>query len=305
MNLAGNLGGEELFKTLLDNLRDGVYFVDRDRSIRYWNKSAERISGYDAGEVVGSSCHDNILVHVDADGNALCLGRCPLAAAMEDGQTRNAVVYMKHKEGHRVPVNVTVTAIRDAAGNIIGGLETFNDNTHAMSALQEMESLRAQALLDPLTGVGNRRYTGQVLEVKLLEARQHQNHLAVVFLDIDHFKLINDRYGHPAGDVVLRMVARTLANAMRVNDFLGRWGGEEFVAILPGVHLPALQQTAERLRALVESSSRDISKQRLSVTVSAGATLSKEGDNADNLLTRADEALYASKRAGRNRVTVA
>lgn len=305
MNMVGNLGGEELFRTLLDNLRDGVYFVDRDRQIQYWNKAAERISGFSDEEVTGSHCYDNILVHVDTDGNSLCLGRCPLAAAMEDGQPRNAIIYMKHKEGHRVPVNVTVAAIRDAAGNIIGGLETFSDNTHAMAALRDIESLREQALLDPLTGVGNRRYTAQILELKVAEARQRKTHVAVVFLDIDHFKLVNDRYGHQVGDVVLKMVARTLAHAMRANDFLGRWGGEEFVAVLPDVQFPALQQTAERLRALVEKSSRDVSKQKLAVTVSAGAALSKAGDDADSLLARADEALYASKRAGRNRVTIA
>lgn len=120
----------------------------------------------------------------------------------------------------------------------------------------------------------------------------------------NNFKSINDRFGHKVGDIALKMVARTLANAMRSCDFLARWGGEEFVAVLPNQHRPQLETFAERLRALVERSSATVSSGALVVTISVGATVAQKAENVDNAVKRADELMYESKEAGRNRVTV-
>lgn len=108
------------FKRIIDSLHDGLYFVDLDRKILYWNKAAEKISGYSAEEVVGKSCYDNILTHVDTEGVSLCMGLCPLAASISDRQPREAEVYMHHKCGHRIPVSVRVSALTDASDNVIG-----------------------------------------------------------------------------------------------------------------------------------------------------------------------------------------
>ena len=111
---------EDFYRKILDNLFDGVYFVDRDRVITYWNKGAEKITGYDAGQVMGRSCRDNILNHVTANGVQLCLTNCPLASTMEDGKQREAEVYLHHADGHRLPVTVRASPIYDEQGNIIG-----------------------------------------------------------------------------------------------------------------------------------------------------------------------------------------
>ncbi len=113
----------DFYKNIIDNLYDGVYFVDRDRMITYWNKGAERISGYSAGQVIGRRCRDNLLNHVTANGVELCHDHCPLAAVMEDGRPREAEVYLHHADGHRVPVMVRATALRDEGGNIVGAVE--------------------------------------------------------------------------------------------------------------------------------------------------------------------------------------
>ena len=100
-----------LFRLLLDNLYEGVYFVDSERVIQFWNKGAERISGYSADEVTGRKCSDGILTHVNDDGNCLCMGACPLAATIEDGCSRDCRVYLKHKDGHRLPVEIGASPI--------------------------------------------------------------------------------------------------------------------------------------------------------------------------------------------------
>jgi PAS domain S-box-containing protein len=96
--------GEDLYAVILGNIHEGVYFVDSERKITFWNKGAERITGYTEGEVVGHFCYDNILKHVNDEGLHLCLGGCPLHQTLSDGQGREALVYLHHKEGYRVPV---------------------------------------------------------------------------------------------------------------------------------------------------------------------------------------------------------
>src|SRR5512142_1670458 len=119
---------KDFYKDIIDNLYDGVYFVDRDRVITYWNKGAERITGYKAAQVIGRACRDNVLNHVTADGTELCDAECPLAACMWDGKVREADVFLHHADGHRVPVLGRAAPLRDEAGNITGAVETFSSD---------------------------------------------------------------------------------------------------------------------------------------------------------------------------------
>lgn len=292
-----------LFRTLMDSLHEGVYFVDPNRVIQYWNKTAEQITGFTPEEVVGKRCADNVLMHVDQRGRGLCRGRCPLAATMDDGTGREATVFLHHKDGHRMPVRVRVAAVRDSAGAIIGGLETFADATAQLAAMDELEDLKQMALICPLTGIGNRRYAERVLAQRVREASEEGTRMAVIFADVDHFKKFNDTHGHQVGDVVLKMVAQTLSGALRASDFVGRWGGEEFVVILPRLKPTELDAIANRLRLLVESSSRETSEGRICVTISMGAYLCAPEDTAEAAVAGADALMYQSKQEGRNRVT--
>ncbi len=130
---------EAFYKSLLDSMADGVYFVDTDRRITSWNKAAERITGYTAREVLGRSCADNVLRHVDESGRELCVAGCPLAAVVQDGRMREARVYLHHKLGHRTPVDVRATAMRDAAGKIMGAVEIFHAASERLNILEEIE----------------------------------------------------------------------------------------------------------------------------------------------------------------------
>jgi diguanylate cyclase (GGDEF)-like protein/PAS domain S-box-containing protein len=281
-----------------------VYVTDRDRRIVLWSRGAERISGYPSAEVLGRRCSDNILIHVDDHGAPLCLGRCPLADTLLDGETRGAEVHLHHRDGHRVPVRVRVSPILDAADRIVGAVEVFSPHGAHLAALQRIEELEALAYLDALTGVGNRRYTEQTLQARLEELRRYGWSFAVLFIDIDNFKELNDAHGHDVGDAVLRMVARTLAGSLRSFDFLGRWGGEEFLAVVPMQLEAQLAPLAGRCRALVESAVLEHGSAPVRVTVSIGATIAGANDTLDGLVARADGLMYRSKAEGRNRVTL-
>ncbi|MBZ5555111.1 MAG: GGDEF domain-containing protein [Acidobacteriia bacterium] len=297
-------GTNKFFKDLMDNLYDGVYFVDSGRKITYWNRGAERITGYSKAEVVGGRCADNMLRHVDDAGNLLCLAGCPLAKTIQDGEVREAEIYLHHKMGHRIPVQVRVTPLRDEDGKIVGAIEVFSENSSRVSANQRILELEKVAFLDPLTGVGNRRYTEMILEGRLNELHRYGWPFAVLFFDIDNFKQVNDTHGHDVGDQVLKVVSRTLLANLRSFDFIGRWGGEEFFGIVVNVDEEQLLQIANKFRFLVEHSSIPIGKKTLRVTVSIGATLARREDTLVTLVKRADELLYKSKTAGRNRISI-
>jgi diguanylate cyclase (GGDEF)-like protein/PAS domain S-box-containing protein len=294
---------EEEYRTILDQLEDGVYFVDRDRRITYWNPGAERITGYSAQEVISHSCSEGILRHVSEGGQQLCVNGCPLWAVMDDGRPREARVYLHHKRGHRVPVTVKGNAIRNSDGEIVGSVEVFHRRLATRFADPAQRDPGAEAYLDPLTELGNRRF-GQMHVQPVLDALETgATTLGLLFIDVDHFKTINDTHGHSVGDAVLRMVGQTLAHGLRTSDWPIRWGGEEFVALLPGISPDTLDEVAERLRMLVENSWLEVHGQQVKVTISVGATMVDPGESFEVALTRADRRMYDSKTAGRNVVT--
>jgi diguanylate cyclase (GGDEF)-like protein/PAS domain S-box-containing protein len=296
---------EAFYKDLVDNLYDGVYFVDRDRTITYWNHGAERITGYAAEHVVGRACRDNLLCHVTANGTQLCLSGCPLSACMADGHPREAEVFLHHADGHRVPVLVRAAPLRDSHGQILGAVETFSNSLALIDTRHELHELRRQHQTDPLTEVASRVFVEGRLHGVLAENAETGGTAGLLFIDVDHFKAVNDRFGHLIGDQMLRMVAATLRHNMRATDLVGRWGGEEFVAVLYDVASePQLFAIAEKLRHLVASSSLDAGAASVSVTVSIGATLLRPGDDPAGAIHRADELMYQSKQAGRNTVSL-
>ena len=290
----------DFYRNLLDEVDDGVYFVDRDRQIEFWSRGAERITGFSRQEVIGRSCMDNVLNHMNDEGIQLCSSACPLAATISDGQHRQAEVFLHHKDGHRVPVKVRIAPVRDSTGEIIGAVEIFTDNSPWLEVRQRLHDLERMALLDHLTQLPNRRHMEDQLESQLAEFKRFGWPFGVLMMDVDNFKQVNDTYGHETGDAVLRIIGRTLTVNARPFDMTGRWGGEEFLTIIRNVDFATLNMVAERYRTLISHSFIAQEPEPLRVTVTIGATLAFEGDTRQSLLDRTDKLLYRGKRLGRN-----
>lgn len=295
---------ESFYQDLIDNLYDGVYFVDRDRVITYWNKGAEELTGYSSSNTLGKSCHDSFLAHVNERGENLCLTGCPLMDAIENGNITEAEIYLHHRDGHRVPVTVKVFPLFDESGEISGAVEIFSDISSHIANKRRIDELQQLALLDPLTRIGNRRYLEMTLEAKLAESVRYNNQIAVFFIDIDNFKQVNDKYGHDVGDETLRVTAKTLGAVIRPMDTLGRWGGEEFVAAASNINREAVQVIAERFRSLIEGSSFRAGDENLRFTITIGATIARQSDDLASVIKRADELMYEGKKKGKNRVII-
>lgn len=287
---------------VLDSLFDGVYCLDRDRRILYWNHAAEELTGYTSDEVVGRNCASSLLAHTDADGRHLCRTACPMVATMRDGLGRETRVFLRHRDGHRIPVRIRSTPIRNEQGTIVGGVEVFANDTPSVALEERVSELERLSLLDPLTSLPNRRFAEQQLETKHGEWERYGWPYGVLMVDVDYFKRINDTWGHDAGDRALEALAKTLTAKTRVSDLVSRWGGEEFLII-------GRCSTAEQLTAMGESVRGLVSATRYradavtteGLTVSVGGALVERSDRPADVMKRADEALYAAKRSGRNR----
>lgn len=173
------------------------------------------------------------------------------------------------------------------------------------SLQQSLEAIRAESLTDPLTSLGNRKYFDNAIETAVAQARDNDQPLSLLMIDIDHFKSFNDNFGHLIGDQVLRLVALALKYNVKGQDIIARYGGEEFVVVLPNTTLRQALTVADNIRRAVMS--KQLKKKSTGeilgrVTVSVGVSILQPGDEAHSLLDRADACLYAAKRNGRNRV---
>ena len=293
-------------RTLFNMLEEGAYCVDRERRIVHWNCAAEVITGYPANEVVGSYCFQNLLQHVDCDGRDVCSCNelCPLYLTMNDGASREGRFSLLHKDGKRVPVKVKTIPLADAAGGYIGALELFHEDGVVENLREQVAQLMKKAHIDCLTGLPNRHSIDAHLLQSIDEWERYNWPFACFLADIDHFKQINDTYGHDAGDLAISTVMNTMALACRYSDLVGRLGGDEAVGILKDVGEDELGDQLHRLNVLVQKSRVVGPPSDISVSVSIGGTLVKKGDTPQSLLKRADDGLYLSKKAGRNRYTI-
>jgi diguanylate cyclase (GGDEF)-like protein/PAS domain S-box-containing protein len=287
-----------------DNLSEGVYFVDKERKITYWNRGARNLTGFEREEAVGRHCYDNFLRHVDAEGRRLCHMGCPLAATLEDGQAREAEVFLHRKDGRKVPVSVRVSPVMDHSGKLIGAVEVFSNIASQKELERRAKELELLAYHDSLTGLSNRRHTELKLRQAMEEVQQFGRKVGVLLLDIDSFKRVNDVHGHFGGDVVLKAVGETLTGTLRPCDATGRWGGEEFLLVAQDLNLEELEAIAERCREAIASCRIAVDGKQVSVTVSVGAALLKKGEAAEAAVRRADELMYVAKCQGGNRVRV-
>jgi diguanylate cyclase (GGDEF)-like protein/PAS domain S-box-containing protein len=298
------LANPGFYKELLDHMSDGVYFVDRERRILYWNEGAFRLTGYKSEEILGKRCQDDILCHVDSVGKQLCHDGCPLSASIDDGGLHQASVFLRHKHGRRIPVNVRVQPIRDAVGEVIGAIEIFSDDSAQHEVRRKTEALERMAFLDHLTQLPNRRFLEMSIRTALSEFEVHQDPFGVLLIDLDRFKSINDTFGHSCGDRALQEVARTLTGAMRPTDVVGRWGGDEFLAIAGNVDKQTLTNLVARCKVLVEQTFIPSNDERsISLSISIGAALVRRGETEEQLIQRADERMYESRARRRDGVT--
>ena len=288
---------------VLETLYGGFYVLDSDLRFVVWSGGAESVLGRPAGEMLGQPYSRELLAHADAEGRPLSESDCPVRQAVTTGQSACRSVKIRDAAGEWMSVELQSIPLFDGSGKLTGVAQIFS-GVEGEEQDSKYRDLKEAASRDPLTGIANR---GQ-LEARVSAMfdsyedgdRSGEGVFSVMFVDIDHFKAINDTYGHAAGDRVLIKVAEMLTGELYSGEFVARYGGEEFVVLCPGTTQAEAKAKAERLRKAAAALRFD--EPKLKLTASFGVSEVRSGDGPDQLLGRADAALFAAKRGGRNRV---
>lgn len=295
---------------VVDGMRDGVVVTDNDSRVIDMNPSAQKLLGTTLGSALGRPVADVLPVWKDMEQQLISENDAHLEFFMDNDE--------------RHSIDLTMTVMQDRRNQPGGMLAILRDVTHVkkiekdlretnkeltrkieeIQALQEM--LRQQAIRDPLTGLYNRRFLEETLARELAQAVRVNEPLSVAMMDIDLFKSINDTYGHPVGDLFLMALGDLLAHKIRGGDVACRFGGEEFVVVMPGASLEAAALRVNEFRQAFGAQALNIDGKEIRVTFSAGvAGFPLHGSDDKSIMAAADHALYAAKEAGRNRVIVA
>jgi len=292
----------DIYRDILENIHDGIYFVDRERRITYWNKGAERITGYSAEEVVGSFCSNNILVHVDALGLQLCKSACPLTATMGDGSPLRPKSIFITSWGTPAGVGADLSAARCgwrlhwSGGNV---------QRHQLAPEPSGASGGAEkaGAVGPPDGAAESPPPGGYLHSRLRNCGAAESD-SVCF---SWTSTISSSSTTSTGTTSATKYSPSWPTLFIFHPALRHGvplGGEEFAGIFPHVDVEVFHGIAERLRVLVAHSQANTGIGVLTVTLSIGGSLAKPEDSAASLLQRADRLMYASKINGRNRVTI-
>lgn len=306
---------EARFRSLFEQTHDAVFLLDLEGRHLTSNKRAADMLGYAQDELLCLS-YKEISAETEASWEVIRRLVAGEHLPLFERQFRK-------KDGQVFPVEINVELVKDQDGKPLHiqsvvrdisrrkkaeeGLTKANEQLSLRVAEVEQlqEELREQALHDPLTGLYNRRYLAEMLEHEIARARREQSSLSIIVSDIDHFKDINDTYGHQAGDQFLVEIAGLMKRFTRSSDLICRYGGEEFVLVFPKADQDAALQRADEIRQKCSEIIIPHEGHALSVTMSFGmAVYPDHGDDPEQIIIKADKALYLSKQAGRNRVTV-
>src|SRR5260221_1315972 len=244
----------EIFRTVLESLPIGVYMVDRDLKVIFWNRGAEKISGYLAQDVIGRHCREKLLVDLDENNPAACGEASQLTDSLRDGQPKEANVFLRHHAGHRIPVRVCAVPLRNSADKIVGAAEIFEENRFAAERDRRTSEAESTGTIDQSTGLPNLEATGLRLEQALTEFVEYQVPFCVLCVQMDGLLDFQSIHGKEAVEAALLVVAHSLRNALRPSDVVGCWSEGQFLAIVKNCRKAALKTVGERLRKMVNYS---------------------------------------------------
>ena len=293
-----NLGFHE---QLLDSMLDGVIFVDDQLSITLWNRAAERLTGIASESIVESRLAPSLVSMRDDRHKIVLDEQCPVLETLASGVQSLRRISVGRRNGESVSIDMHIAPVLRTDGVARGAVILLHDASSQVTLEERVQSLHEKTTRDPLTKIGNRAEFDRVLPLFVKEHLEEGSSCSMIICDIDHFKKINDTYGHQAGDDALVMFASLLARHARAGDLVARYGGEEFVILCADCDNATATRRAEDLRKAAAQHEMP-SLNNTPVTASFGVTEVQGGDTPETFLNRADRALLQAKDSGRNMV---
>lgn len=286
----------EVLNTITFYAGDAIIMIDDNGKVTFWNPAAERILGYSRDEIIGKELHSFLVQDQQLYKEYKKAFKKFRLSGSGSIVGRTVEMKTRHKAGYEINVEVSLSVVK------------VNDSWHAIGIIRDIserkkfeELLYHQSVTDPLTNIYNRRFFMEILEQEAERTKRNKKPFSLIMFDLDHFKNVNDHFGHTAGDKVLKKVADTVKGRIRKTDYFARWGGEEFIILLPETSLNNAANLAEELRRQISTMElEDIGR----VTASFGVAEYRYTDTIDTVLLRVDNILYEAKNNGRNCVAV-
>jgi len=278
----------DILERMLQDKKAGIYALDTKRVITFWNEGAQKITGYESSEILGLSCMDNILNHIDSKGVRLCEKNCPASRAMQDGLPKRAEIFLHHKNGHRVPVVATVYPVKNYDGTVSGVIEVFND-------LSEKDRKSQGPFYDQLTGI----LCKLAVEQKIRQAEEDFKNSAVSFgllcFGIDNLFQISQNYTQNTAQRVVLMAANNLSANLRITDETGIWTNDSFMLIVKFVDREQLHDIAQNMLITMNNCFLKEGSEIVMASVSAGGSIFGKDDSFYSITQRVENNLEKAR----------
>ncbi len=297
-----SLNSQSLFEQkLIDAMHDGVIFLDHQGLITRWSKSTERLTGISSSDAIGQTFLPSLLDMCDQTGKTIPDDACPAAKALTTNTPLRNRLLIPGRLGKQVAIDLHTIPVHAADGLIKGATVLLRDAEPEVTLEEKCEALHAEVTKDPMTKVANRGEFDR-MQALFIEAHQEASQpFSLIMVDIDHFKNINDTYGHQAGDEAIITMANLLSTMCRTGDLVARYGGEEFAVLCADCNCADAARRADQIRKqLAETQHACLGNK--SITASFGVTELQSGDTPASMLRRSDQALLMAKEQGRNQV---
>ncbi len=291
------------YQNLLDNLYEGVYYVDLNRKIRYWSKGAEHITGFSSEDVLGRYCDDGFLSHTSLDGDPLCETGCLLQQSLSTGSYYKTEVFLKHKKGHRIHVSVRISPMYDTKNNIIGAIQVFTNNELYLSIKNDEENESYALYFDKLTKLPTKYNMKLKIKNKIQEFRRYGWKFGLFLVEIEDFVEYKRKLNQAQMNDFISSLAKILKADLRPFDVIARWQSNQFMIMMVNVQKEHLKMLGKRLCSAVKKKGLPAVRRNEDVSIAIGAALVSEGITLEEILDKVNKFKNISLETGGDKVT--
>ena len=265
------------YRNLIENLYEGLFYVDKNRRIKFWSKGAEKITGYSKYEAINNVCSEDFLNPTDADGKKRINDFNLFNQTLKNGMSKQYELTITHKDGHNVPIAIRIAPMYDSKDEIAGATQLFTDNRDHLEHLVTDSEEYQQSYIDPVTKLPNKASIEMSIDIKLSEYRRYNRPFGLLFFEIDNFEKLDNIYGDEFDENVLTTISELLLEDIRPFDIAGSWSEKEFAIVLVNVDEDSVKIIANRLIKHIENINFTIGKGSLDITLSIGGIIATVG----------------------------
>ena len=274
------------YRNLIENLYEGLFYVDKVGRIKYWSKGAEKITGYTSAEVFDKICSENFLCPTDVEGNKLYGISSLFTKTLANASIKQFELHIIHKDGHKIPISARIAPMYDSQDQVVGATQLFTDNKDHLEHLVEDSEEYQNSFFDPVTKLPNHISMEMSIDAKLSEFRRYNRPFGILLIEIDNYEKLSNIYGDELKVNVFTKISTLIKKDLRPFDIAGRWSEKEFAAVLVNVRDDTVVMIGNRIINIVEKAEFTIGKGKIEITLSIGGIIATPQDTAKILIEK-------------------